>query len=333
MSTVHMLYQSTFGVELLRECLQQRIRVIFELQKSQQIFLIATDGSVQSGTRPDFAAAFVDNSTVYICDCGSKQLQPLTCNAFGIALASAGVSHYSGWAKNKITMYMPTWAEAEVRAFEKPVISLDIRMQRFRLFGGIARHIFQEEEAIYALAETKLMSSLTTCDLDEVMRTMRFQVREDNPESIVHILPVQGSLFQRYSVEFGSNKIATEFLARCALKSKEQIFAFLSNTAQDKSIAAFRGKVFEPVARNLLAMGGKFKICNLRTGKDAEVSFPACSVVDVASPSELKSKVWLIVSLASNYPFVFRNSLFSRTTTVALTVRAKTRKTDSFSTK
>ena len=268
--------QTFFSAYLLYYFRQKRVTVVYEAPSLDACYRLSPAGQAVSmplptapaaglPTRHPFAIELSHPDTVYIFDCGSGFPGPKLYNALTFVTSSPDPTQYKSFEKAENWKYiMPIWS-AEECAVVVPAIYPARRMadgndeyvERFQLFGGIARTVFSSRP--WDMLVRELEASISGCDLPAVLRSI---TRDDKMTTatyrLLHYVVDESNFYERY-LTFASEEVERLLFERQEDGVMNEVVSFLLHSTGKPDLASIRGKAFEYYAHRHLIKGGSFR--------------------------------------------------------------------------
>ena len=294
--------QTVMGNELMREFQREGKTIVYENQEMKYRWYLPPNGRIMRGDLNSFMdelGLIDENRVVYICDCGKgSAVNPHSCNAWTIVLSAPNKNHYNVWlnaeGRHALRLFVPLWSLEEVRTVvplmypprlaakrdekgeivkddDENDIMVDLYEQRFSIFGGSARFIFDPEDD--GVSMQKLAQKIESCNLKNVINTVA------GPSTVESVLPEEevtwrliqihvdekdsadNWFYQTVKLDFASDYILQRLVSRRNAEHQSQLVSLLreSGQASTSDATSLRGKVFERYAINVFAAGGAFR--------------------------------------------------------------------------
>lgn len=265
--------KSFFAVYELYIALKKRKTVVFQSVPARKTYLFRPSGAVEELPYPN-APTLSETETLLLYDAGTKREPQFSniCNRI-IVFSSPCESSYADLLKEGAhTLCMPTWSMKEIeycREHMKSYSSLKKTTvsKRFMKYGGIARFVLEVDEHIERRHSEELEQAISLCNTQTLRDVVRSQDRAVQSHKVLHRTVVENddgtTNYYWYSFEFGSKQIEDKVYEEINQKAKLDLMKFLHDSRDETVVATLRGCLFERLAHDLLANGGKFKIRQL----------------------------------------------------------------------
>ena len=223
---------------------------------------------------------------IHLFDCGTKQGEPKLSHQRLIVFSSPDpTNNYQDFKKHRspLTLYMPPWTMEELE-IAKPE-GVDVA-EKFRIWGGVPRYVFNE---IYTEGSLKNVLALSCLNTEELCKLASQQKRRDSTElsdKTFHLVVKEGD-YSKFDVTFASEYVLEYVMKTLKFNTKSSIFRSIDSGECDGS--AYLGELFEACTHQKFREGGTFPMRRLaRDGEDQQLVLekPECVVFD--DISELK---------------------------------------------
>jgi hypothetical protein len=175
-------------------------------------------------------------------------------------------------SKNKARIYyMPVWSFQELMVCNQLLYKIEEKnlLDRYRLFGGIPREIFDANQAeARGAVEEALQVSQITKNLHYLAKLNCFMDQFSHK-----LLVLQPIGLNQYKLKFASRQIEDKVLHGHNEALPRDFAEFIRVTKGSTISAATRGHVLERLAHAMLCCGGDFKVRDLSSGQLQTVNF------------------------------------------------------------
>eukprot|EP00026_Physarum_polycephalum_P003209 Phypoly_transcript_03219.p1 GENE.Phypoly_transcript_03219~~Phypoly_transcript_03219.p1 ORF type:complete len:546 (+),score=48.84 Phypoly_transcript_03219:883-2520(+) len=228
------------------------------------------NGSVQYGTSQGSIPLELleDENTWYLAD----TLEPVG-SAKTIFVSSPCKEHYKEFQKrrNTITRFMPIWTLSELEecsGITNPQQPLSEVRRLFARWGGIARFVLEKQDDVnQALLDQAIVAS----NLQSIKRSVgELDTPDTNSHKVLHM--VVDSTYKKYKMQLASKYVATKIFELFEENNRQEVLKFISSDSVDPRTKSLRGDLFEGYSHNQFIQGGTFKIRNLDTGEESELT-------------------------------------------------------------
>ena len=223
----------------------------------------------------------------YLFDAGTKaQPTPQLTGCKAMVFSSPDKRNYIDFLKNQkpqvLLFYMPVWSLDELRLLPNPNgINVD---ERFQLFGGIPRYVFNSEytrrDLDVAILESKVSAIykfVGECDVGE------------NSHKILQLV-VDTTSYKEPSVGFTSPYVVQKYYQKLEKVVMHSPMSILIQWQDKPFLSAARGQLFEVWAHKKLVQGGSFTVRHLETGEETTLHLPQMNIRIFSNLTELSER-------------------------------------------
>ena len=261
---------------LLKLLLKDKQTVIFECKKGERVFLftLGEDGKYTVQSKRTISGVWIEDIDSFISDENNwylidpaEQSRGTTCPGARVILAaSPNRNHYHEFVKEHSvrTHYMNPWSLDELKAVRchvnvtadsQPLTPEEMAI-RFKVFGGIPRHIFwpSDTDKLRTLVK-RLVAAAVTLSWDTVEKARSNNATIEQGDDLESALPSilfslnvneKGDTFNLYVSDFVKDLVVQMFYVEFSKSPR--------NTPEIS-----KGVIFEKIALHILACGGTFK--------------------------------------------------------------------------
>ena len=219
----------------------------------------------------------------YLFDAGTKaQPTPQLSGCKAIVFSSPDRRNYIDFQKNQkpqvLLFYMPVWSLDELRLLPNPNgINVD---ERFQLFGGIPRYVFDSE-----YTRRDLDIAISESDVSDIYKFAGKCDVGENSHKIFQLV-VDTTSYKERSVGFASPYVVQKYYQKL---EESVMHSPLRIQWQDKTfLSAVRGQLFKVWAHKKLVQGGSFTVRHLGTGEETTLHLPQMISEIFSSLTELR---------------------------------------------
>ena len=264
--------KSFFAVYELYKALEEHKTVVFQSVPARKTYLFRPDDGAEELPFPNAPTLSGMGPTLLLYDAGTKS-EPQFSNICDriIVFSSPCESSYRDLLKEGAALLcMPTWSCRELKhcvtsmeTYSSLRIPQCLVSDRFKKYGGIARFVLEVDEHTERRHSEELEQAISLCNTQTLRDVVRSQDRAIQSHKVLHRTVVVNDdgtpNYYRYSFEFGSEQIEAKVYEEINQKAKLDLIKFLHDSRGETVVATLRGCLFERLAHDLLANGGKFK--------------------------------------------------------------------------